>query len=85
MNMGDDRPVTLRIKGHTFQAAPTVIREREAVLETVAELFKRRGPKKASLLPLGLPKDRQPTEAELQGIPIGGTFVRFKMNRQNQE
>jgi hypothetical protein len=84
-NLTDGRTVTLRIKGRTYQATPTVIRQREEMIQTVAELFTRLGPRKAGMLPLGLPKDRQPTEEELHSIPSGGTFVRFKLIGQNSK
>jgi hypothetical protein len=83
INMTEGRTVTLRINGQTYQATPTVIRQREDKIQTVKELYQRLGPKKTGLIPLGLPKDRQPTDEELQSVPISGTFVRFKIIGQN--
>lgn len=79
VNVRDGTPVTLLIKGQRLEAVPTVIHDREAVIQTVEEFIQRLGAKKAGMLMLGLPSDRQPTSDELRGIPPGRTFVRFKV------
>jgi hypothetical protein len=79
INLTDGRHVTLLIQGQRFEAIPTVIHEREAVIRTVAEFYSRLGLKKARMLPLGLPIDRLPTPEELQTIPTGIALVHFKL------
>ena len=60
-NLTDGSHVLLRIKGQQVEATPTVIRDHDAVIQTVEEFIKRLGLKKADMLPLGLPADRPPT------------------------
>jgi hypothetical protein len=82
MNVRDGNPVTLLVKGQELEAIPTVIRDREAVINIVVEFIKRLGWKKAEQLLLRLPSDREPTYEELRAKTQGRTFVTFKIVRR---
>jgi len=71
--------VTLLLKRQRLRAVPTVIHEREAVISTLEEFIRRLGLPTARKLPVGLPADRAPTQAELRAIPPNATFVHFKI------
>ncbi len=77
--VGDGRRVTLLVKGQRLEAVPTVIHEREAVIDTLQEFGKRLGWKTARMLRIGIPTDRQPTLDDLRAIPAGRTFIHFKI------
>lgn len=78
-NLRDSAPVTLLLKRQRLQAVPTVIHEREAVIDTLEEFITRLGLAAARKLPVGLPADRAPTPSELRAIPPNATFVHFKI------
>lgn len=82
VNVRDQRPVTLVVKGQRVEATPTVIHEREAVIQTLGEFIRRLGVPTARKLMLGLPADRDPSEADLQAIPAGRSFIHFKIVRR---
>lgn len=78
-NVRDGKPVTLRLRGQWVEAIPKPITEREAVINNIEEFIKRLGAKKAQMLPIGLPRDREPTRADLQNIPTTSYMVHFKI------
>ena len=77
--MLDGKPVTLLLRGQPVEAIPTLIHEREAVINTLEQFVKRLGAKTAHRLPIGLPRDREPTRADLEAAPPGIAFVHFKL------
>ena len=79
MHLRDGRPVTLLIKGKQVNAIPKVIEEREEVLDTLETFIQRLGMRAARRLPLGLPKDHEPTHEELTAIRGGFTLIHFKI------
>ena len=79
-NLRGGTPVTLLVKGQQLNAVPTVIHEREAVIGTVEEFITRLGLATARKLPIGLPADREPTQADLRRVPPSATFVHFKIS-----
>lgn len=81
-NLRDGTPVTLLLKRRRLEAAPTVIHEREAVRATLEEFIRRLGLATARKLPVGLPPDREPTQAELRAIPPNATFVQFTISER---
>jgi hypothetical protein len=78
-NLRDGKPVTLLVRGQRVEAIPTVIEEREAVIQTVEEFIKRVGLASARRIPLGLPTNREPTMEDLHAIPTDRVFIRFKI------
>lgn len=78
-NLRDGRPVTLLVRGQRIEAIPTVIEEREAVIQTVEEFIERVGLAAARRIPLGLPTDRAPTREDLRAIPSDRAFIHFKV------
>jgi hypothetical protein len=66
-------------QGHQVEAVPTVIHERHAVITTLEVFIERLGARMARMLILGLPADREPTQADLHAIPAGRTFIHFKI------
>jgi len=81
-NLRGGTPVTLLVKGQRLEAVPTVIHEREAVVGTLEEFITRLGLATARKLPVGLPADREPTQAELRAIPPNCTFIHFKISER---
>lgn len=79
-NLVGGASVTLLVKGQQLQAVPTVIHEHEAVVGTVKEFITRLGLATARKLPIGLPADREPTQADLAKVPPNATFVHFKVS-----
>ena len=79
VNVQDRSPVTLLVKGHWLQGAPTVLREHAAVVESIKEFIRRLGLKPALRLAVGLPGDREPTSADFDAIPPGRTIIIFKV------
>jgi hypothetical protein len=77
MNVRDGKPVTLLLQGQQAEAIPAVIHERAAVINTLEKFIERLGAPTARKLMLGLPADREPTQADLQAIPTGRAFVHF--------
>jgi len=71
-NLRSSPPVTLLLKGHRVQAIPTVI-------DTLEEFIKRLGPRAARRLPIGLPRDREPTRDDLRNVPRGIALVQFQL------
>jgi hypothetical protein len=84
-NLRDSTPVTLLLKGQRLEAVPTVIHEREGVIRTLEEFITRLGLATARKLPVGLPADRVPTQAELRAIPPNATFVHFTISEGRPE
>ena len=78
-NLRSGKPVTLLLKGHRVEAVPTVIEEREAVIDTLEEFIKRLGSRAARRLPIGLPRDREPTRDDLRASPQGIALIHFKI------
>ncbi|SRR6266852_1284148 len=71
--------VTLLFKGRRVQAVATVIEEHEAVIGTLEEFIKRLGPRAARRLPIGLPRDHEPTRDDLHNVPRGIALVHFQL------
>jgi hypothetical protein len=71
--------VTLLLKGCRVQAVPTVIEEREAVSDALEEFIKRLGPRAARHLPIGLPRDGEPTRDDLRNVPQGIALIHFRI------
>jgi len=78
VNMLEGKPVTLLMGRQQVQAIPTPIHERAEVINTLEEFVKRLGAETARKLPIGLPKDREPTRADLEAAPSGIALVRSK-------
>jgi hypothetical protein len=78
-NLRGGAPVTLLLKGRRVQAVPTVIEEHEAVIDTLEEFIRRLGPGAARRLPIGLPRDREPTREDLLNVPQGIALVHFQL------
>ena len=78
-NLRSSPPVTLLLKGHRVQAIPTVIEQHEAVIDTLEEFIKRLGPRSARRLPIGLPRDREPTRDDLRNVPRGIALIHFRI------
>ena len=87
VNMLEGKPVTLLLRGQQIEAIPTPIHEREAVINTIEEFVKRLGATTAQRLPIGLPRNREPTRADLEAAPTDIALVHFKFlsnsNSQN--
>ena len=79
VNMLEGEPVTLLIRGQKFQAIPTPIHEREAVINTLEEFKKRLGTEGVRVLPIGLPRNREPTRSDFEAAPPGIALVHFKV------
>lgn len=58
------------------------LHQREAVRATLEQFVTRLGLATARKLPVGLPADRPPTEADLRAIPPASSFVHFKLTQQ---
>jgi hypothetical protein len=78
-NLRSSPPVTLLLKGRRVQAIPTVIEQREVIIDTLEEFIKRLGPHTARRLPIGLPRDREPTRDDLRNVPRGIALVHFQL------
>ena len=78
-NLRSSKSVWLLLKGRRVQAVPTVIEEREVVIDTLEEFIKRLGPRTARRLPIGLPRDREPTRDDLRNVPRGIALVHFQL------
>jgi hypothetical protein len=78
-NLRGRPPVTLLLKGRRVQAVPTVIERREAVIDTLEEFIKRLGSRAARRLPIGLPRDREPTRDDLRNVPRGIALIHFRI------
>ena len=78
-NLRSKLPVTLLLRGRRVRAVPTVIEERDAVINTLEEFIKRLGPRVARRLPIGLPRDREPTRDDLRDVPRGIARVHFQL------
>ena len=78
-NLRSSPQVTLLLKGHREQAVPTVIEEHEAVIDTLEEFIRRLGPRAARRLPIGLPRDREPTRDDLRNVQRGIALVHFQL------
>lgn len=78
-NLRGGAPVTLLLNGQQLQAIPTVIEERDAVIDTLEEFLHRLGPKAARRLPIGLPRDRTPTRQDLLAAPQSIALVHFQI------
>jgi hypothetical protein len=71
--------VRLRIRGRDHSAVPTVIEDAAEVAAVLGDFARRKGPKAAKGLMLGLPGDRQPTERELHAAAARARLVRFNL------
>lgn len=78
-NLRSSPPVWMLLKGRRMQAVPTVIEEREAVIDTLEEFIKRLGPRAARRLPIGLLRDREPTGDDLLNVPQGIALIHFRI------
>jgi len=78
-NLRSSPSVWLLLKGRRVQAVPTVIEEREAVIDTLEEFIKRLGPRAARRLPIGLPRDHELTRDDLRTVPRGIALVHFQL------
>jgi hypothetical protein len=66
VNLTDERPVQLLVRGRWVEAVPRVASEPREVADLLGEFATRKGPKAARGLLLGLPSDRLPTRGELE-------------------
>lgn len=64
-NLRGGRAVRLRVRGDEKSAVPTVVDDEAEVAALLGEFARRKGPRAAKGLMLGLPGDRQPTDEEL--------------------
>ena len=78
-SMREGSAVRLRIRGHDHGAVPTVVEDPEEVAALLGEFGRRKGPKAAKGLMLGLPGDRQPTDDELRTAAAKTRLVCFRM------
>jgi len=78
-NLRGSAPLTLLLKGRRVHAVPTVIEEHEAVIDTLEEFIKRLGPRATRRLPIGLPRDREPTRDDLRNVPRGIALIHFRI------
>jgi hypothetical protein len=78
-NLRSSPSVWLLLKGRRVRAVPTVIEEREVVIDTLEEFIKRLGPRAARRLPIGLPRDREPTRDDLRNVPRDIALVHFQL------
>ena len=78
-NLRSSPSVTLLLKGHRVQAIPTVIEKREEIVDTLEEFIKRLGSRTARRLPIGLPRDREPTRDDLRNVPRGIALIHFRI------
>ncbi|MCX4763286.1 nitroreductase/quinone reductase family protein [Streptomyces sp. NBC_01275] len=76
-NLRGGPTVHLRIRGREYEAVPTVIEDRTAITELLAEFADRKTPREAKTL--GLPGDRTPTPEELHAAGARGRFVLFRL------
>jgi hypothetical protein len=81
-NVRNGKPVTLLLQGQKVEATAQVVRERGAFIKTIEEFIRRQGMQNARKLMLGLPADREPTQADLHAIPAGRTIIHFKITRR---
>ncbi len=79
-NLRSGAPVLLLLRGRQIPATPTVIDERDAVIDTLEEFIKRRGLRRARRLPVGLPRNRIPIRQDLLGVPPNSAFIRFRIS-----
>ena len=79
INLRSSPSVALLLKGHRVQAIPTVIEQREVVIDTLDEFIKRLGSQAARRLPIGLPRDREPTRDDLCNVPRGIALIHFRI------
>ena len=73
-------PVRLLLRGRSVRATPTVIEDRDEVVRALEELIRRRGLEAARRLPIGLPRDREPTTDDLRVATRDLVFVRFRLD-----
>jgi hypothetical protein len=78
VNLCRGAAVRLHIQGHEHQAVPTVVADNAEVARLLGEFARRKGPKAAKGLMLGLPGDRQPTDEELG---VAGAKIRLVLFR----
>jgi len=78
-NLRSSPPVRLLLNGRHVEAIPTVIEQREVVIDTLEEFIKRLGPQSARRLPIGLPHDREPTRDDLRNVPQGIALINFRI------
>ena len=71
--------VRLRIRGREQDAVPTVVEDRAAIADLLAEFARRKGPRAAKGLMLGLPGDRQPTPEQLHEASLKTRLVVFRL------
>jgi hypothetical protein len=74
------RAVRVLIKGRWFDARPTVISEGEDKADLLGEFARRKGPRAAKGLMLGLPGDSQPDREQLVAAAAKTTIVRFALS-----
>jgi hypothetical protein len=79
VNLREGEPVTMVIRGRRRTARPAVEESLEGRAELLEELVRRRGPRAARRLFLGLPTDRPPTHAEALDAASRIAAVRFRL------
>lgn len=78
-NLRTGPTVRLRVRGREHDAVPTVFDDRAAIAGLLAEFARRKGPRAAKALMLGLPGDRQPTPEELHEASLKTRLVIFRL------
>jgi hypothetical protein len=68
----------MRIRGRDHGAVPTIIEDTAEIAAVLGEFARRKSPKAAKELMLGLPGDRQPTDRELHTAATKAHLVRFR-------
>jgi F420H(2)-dependent quinone reductase len=80
VNLRGGSAVRLRIRGREYGATPKVIEDDADVAAVLGDFVDRKGPKAATVLRLGLPGDRRPTDDELQRAGSMTRLVLFQLD-----
>ena len=78
-NLRAGQPVRLRIRGRWHHAEPTVIEDQDTKIKLIVEFVRRKGPKAAAALRIGLPAEQEPSHEEIAAAATRGRFVRFEL------
>ncbi len=73
------RDIQVVLRGQTYDAAPEVISVQEDKVTLLAAFARRKGPRTAKRLMLGLPGNRQPSASELEAAATKTTILRFRL------